>query len=216
MAAKDLKLTVETRSKLGTTGANALRHAGKIPVVLYGHGVAAEHLAIDARAFEDLLHHGGRNAIITLSEGAKTETALVREVATNPVTRRVIHADLQRVSANESIASWLAVVTVGVAIGVKEQGGVMDVITHELEIEGPASKIPENLEIDVANLGISDHITAGDVKLPDGFTMLTPAETIVVSIESSRTERDLEEAAAGPVEAAEPEVIGAKPEGQNG
>ena len=74
----------------------------------------------------------------------------------------------------------------------------MDVVTHELEIEGPANRIPEHLEIDVTELGIHEHVTAGDVKLPEGFKMLTPAETMVVAIEPSRTERELEEAAAGP------------------
>jgi len=216
VAAKELKLAVEPRARLGTTGANALRHAGKIPAVLYGHGVAPAHLALDAHAFEELLHKSGRNAIITLTGGSKTETALVRDVALHPVSRRVLHADLQRVSADESIASELAVVTVGVPRGVREHGGVMDVVVHQLEIVGPASRIPENLEIDVEQLGIHEHVTAGDVKLPEGFKMVTPPETVVVVVEASRTERELEEAAAGPTEAAEPEVIGAKPEAPAG
>ncbi len=214
MANKELKLSVEPRTKVGTTGSNALRHAGKIPAVIYGHGTPPEHLAIDAHAFEDLLHRGGRNAIVTLTGGTKRdETALVRVVQYHPLSRRVIHADLQRVSADETIASKLAVVTVGVPRGIRELGGVMDVVTHELEIEGPANRIPENLEIDVTELGLHEHVTAGDVALPDGFKMLTPADTTVVSIEPSRTERELEEAAGGPTEAAEPEVIGATPEG---
>jgi large subunit ribosomal protein L25 len=215
VATKELNLTIESRAKLGTTGANALRHAGKIPAVLYGHGAAPEHLAIDAHAFEDLLHHGGRNAIVTLTGGARNgETALVRVVQYHPVSHEVIHADLQRVSAKENIGAKLAVVTVGVARGLRELGGVMDVVTHELEVEGPADSIPENIEVDVSELGLHEHIVAADVKLPSGFKMLTPAETIVVSIEPSRTERELEEAAASPAEAPEPEVIGETPAAQ--
>jgi large subunit ribosomal protein L25 len=209
---KELKLSVVQREKLGTTGAKALRKAGKMPAVVYGHGAPPEHVAIESRAFEDILHHGGRNAIITLAGAAlKGETALVREVEIDPVTRRPIHADLLRVSADEAVSAKLPVVTTGVARGVKESGGVMDVITHELEIEGPANGIPEHLEIDVTDLDIHDHLSASDVKLPSGFTMLTPADTVVVAIESSRTERDIEEAAAGPTEAAEPTVVGAEP-----
>ncbi|HEY5427453.1 MAG TPA: 50S ribosomal protein L25 [Candidatus Tumulicola sp.] len=215
MATKELKLSVETRAKVGTTGSNALRHAGKIPAVVYGHGAAPEHIALDAHAFDDLLHHGGRNAIVTLTGGEKrSETALIRVVQYHPVSHRVLHADLQRVSANETIGAKLAVVTVGIARGIKESGGVMDVVTHELEIEGPANAIPENIEIDVTELGLHEHILAGDVKLPSGFKMLTPADTTVVAVEPSRTERDLEEAAAGPGEAAEPQVIGAVPESE--
>jgi len=212
VATKELKLSIETREKLGTTGAQSLRRHGKIPAVVYGHGTAAQHVAIDARAFNDILHHGGRNSIVTLSEGGKKgETALVRELQFDPVTRRVIHADLLRVSADEAVTVELQVVTVGTARGVREQGGVMDVLMHALELEGPANRIPEHLEIDVTELGIHEHINASDVKLPSGFTMVTPGDTVVVAIEASRTERELEEAAAGPTEAAEPQIVGAEP-----
>jgi large subunit ribosomal protein L25 len=210
MDSKELALAVQPRTALGTTSAHALRAAGKIPAVLYGHGAAPQHLAVDARAFADLLHHGGRHAIVTLTGGPRKETALVRTVQYHPVSHRAIHADLQRVSANETIAANLTVVTVGVARGIREAGGVMDVVTHELEIEGPANRIPEHLEIDVSQLGVHEHVTAADVALPDGFAMRTPAETIVVSIEPSRTERDVEEAAAGPSAAPEPEIVGAQ------
>lgn len=210
MASKELTLAVERRSKLGTTGAQALRAAGKVPAVLYGHGVVPEHLALDARAFEELLHKAGRNAIVSLSDGGRArQTALVRQIQRHPVSRRVVHADLQRVSADETIDARLPIVTVGTADGVRNAGGVMDVITHEIEVAGPANKIPENLEVDVSALGIHEHVTAGEIALPAGFRLITPPETTVVSIEPSRTARELEEAAAGPEQAAEPEVIGA-------
>jgi large subunit ribosomal protein L25 len=210
VAKQELQLTVERREKLGTTGSHALRAAGKLPAVLYGHGAAAEHIALDAHAFADLIHRSGRNAIITLTEGGrKRQTAMVRLIQYHPVSRRVIHADLQRVSADEEIAAMLAVITVGVADGVRNAGAVMDVITHEIEVEGPASRIPENLEVDVTALGVHDHVTAGDIALPSGFKLVTPPETLVVTIEPSRTAREVEEAAAGPEATPEPEVIGA-------
>jgi large subunit ribosomal protein L25 len=213
MATKDLKLAIEPRSKTGTTGAQGLRAEGKIPAVIYGHGTAPEHVAIDAHVFEELLHHGGRTGMITLTGGAgKSETALVREIQRHPVSHKVLHADLLRVSANEAVSAERPIVTVGVARGVKDSGGVMDVITHALEIEGPANQIPEHLEVDVTELGLNEHITAGDVKLPAGFRLLTPADQTVVAIEASRTERDIEDAATGPIEVAEPVVIEKKDE----
>lgn len=214
MASKEMTLTVERREKLGTTGANALRRAGKIPAVLYGHGTTPQHLALDLRAFDDLLHHGGRNGIITLAmNGQKSETALVRQVSRNPVTRGIEHVDLQRVSANEAVHASIPLTTTGVARGVKDFGGVMDVLVHELEIEGPANALPDHLEVDVTELGIHQHATAADVKLPKNFKLLTPADTIVVSVEASKTAQHLEEAAAGTgAEQATPEVIGATPE----
>ena len=71
MATKDLKLAIEPRSKTGTTGAQALRADGKIPAVIYGHGTAPEHVAIDAHVFEELLHHGGRTGMITLTRRSR-------------------------------------------------------------------------------------------------------------------------------------------------
>ena len=209
MANKEFQLAVEERAKVGTTGAQALRAAGKVPAVLYGHGVVPEHLALDAHAFDELIHHAGRNAIITLTGASKRQTALIRQIQRHPVSRRIVHADLQRVSADETIVSRLAVVTVGVAEGVRNAGAVMDVITHELEIAGPASRIPEHLEVDVTPLEMNEHVTAGEIALPDGFRLVTPPETVVVAIEPSRTARELEEAAAPAEAPAEPEVIGA-------
>jgi large subunit ribosomal protein L25 len=209
VATKEFNLPVEQRAKLGTTGAQALRMAGKVPAVLYGHGAVPEHIAVDAHAFEEVIHRAGRNAILTLTDGGrKRQTALLREIQRHPVSRRVIHADLQRVSADETIDARLAIVTVGVAEGVRNTGAVMDVITHELEVEGPASRIPEHLEVDVTALGIHDHISAGEIVLPQGFRLLTAPETIVVAIEPSRTARELEEAAAPAEAIPEPEVIG--------
>lgn len=212
MATADLNLSVEKREKPGTTGSNALRRQGKIPAVVYGHGSKPEAIAIDAHAFGELLHHGARQKIVTLKGQGTNETAVVRSLQYHPVSHRILHADFQRVSANESIVATLAVVTAGIAPGVKDSGGVMDVVTHQLEVQGPASQIPEHLEVDVTKLALHEHITAADVQLPNGFTMVTPADTIVVAVEASRTERQLEEAAAGPTAAAEPQVIGASEE----
>jgi large subunit ribosomal protein L25 len=212
VASADLNLSVEKREKPGTTGSNALRRQGKIPAVVYGHGSKPEAIAIDAHAFGELLHHGARQKIVTLKGQGTNETAVVRSLQYHPVNHRILHADFQRVSANESIVATLAVVTAGIAPGVKDSGGVMDVVTHQLEVQGPASQIPEHLEVDVTKLALHEHITAADVQLPNGFTMVTPADTIVVAVEASRTERQLEEAAAGPTAAAEPQVIGASEE----
>ncbi|MDQ2991222.1 MAG: 50S ribosomal protein L25 [Candidatus Eremiobacteraeota bacterium] len=214
MATKqELKLTIEARlGHADSTSARRLRAEGKLPAVLYGHGDAPQHVAVDAKAFDELLHKGGRNGIITLVSGGKIETAMVRDVQRHQVTHKIVHADLQRVSATESIHTKLPIVTVGVAIGVKEFGGVMDIVAHDIEIEGPANRLPEHLEVDVTALGIHDHILAGDVKLPSGFKLLTPADATVVIVEPSKTAQAIEEVDAGIAAVqAEPEVIGEAP-----
>lgn len=210
--AQQLTLTVERREGHGTTKAHALRSAGKIPGVIYGHG-SSEGIAVERRALDDLLHQGGRTGLIELKlDGKKFDTALVRDVQIDPVSRKPIHIDFQRVGANETVHAKLPVTTVGTPDGVRNFSGVMDLVVRELEVEGPANKLPEHLELDVTDLGIHQHITAGEVKLPDGFKMLTPPDTLVVTVESSKTARALEEAELGAsIEQTQPELVG-KPE----
>ena len=212
--AQQLSLTIERREGTGTSTAHKLRAAGKVPGVIYGHG-STEKIAIERRMLDDLLHHGGRTGLIELKLGGKKfDTALVREVQIDPVSRKTIHIDLQRVSANETVRAKLPVTAVGTPDGVRNFGGVMDVVVHELDVEGPANKLPDHLEVDVTQLGIHEHVTANDVKLPNGFKLLTPADTIVVTVEASKTARALEEVeAAVPAPEVQPELVG-KPEAE--
>jgi large subunit ribosomal protein L25 len=214
---KQLTLPVERRARVGTTSAAALRRAGKIPGVVYGHGTEPLHISFEAKVFDDLMHHGGRTGLLTLTlDGRKSDTALVRDVARNPVTRKVVHVDLQRVSEHEDVRATIPLVTVGTPRGVRDFGGVMDVIVHEIEVEGPVDELPDHLEIDVAELGIHQHASAADVKLPPGFKLLEEPDMIVVSVESSKTAQHLEEAAAGATtEQVAPEIIGATPEAES-
>lgn len=211
--AQKLTLTIERRDGAGTTKSRALRREGKIPGILYGHGSDAQAIAFARRALDDILHKGARTSLITLTmDGKRVDTALLREVQIDPVSRRIVHVDLQRVSADETVRTKLPVVTVGTPEGVRSFGGVMDVILHELEVEGPADKLPERIEIEVAELGIHQHITAGEIKLPDQFKMITPEDATVVAVEPSKTEQALEEAAVAAPEQAEPEIVGKESE----
>ena len=212
MPQKDLTLAIERRESAGSTHSRALRCDGKVPAVLYGHGTSPQHIAFEARVFDELLHRGGRSSLITLTmQGKKAETALVRELQRDPLTRKIIHADLQRVSVDEEVHTSVPVVTIGVPIGVREYGGVLDMITRELEISGPVNRLPAQLEVDVTELSIHDHISASQIALPEGFKLLTPGDQTVAAVEASRTAAQLEEAeaaAAAAVEAPQPEVIG--------
>lgn len=211
MANTDLKLSVEHRAAIGTTGVRRLRAAGKVPLVLYGHGSVPEPLAADLRAFEELLVQGGRTGMITLTDDGKAkDTALVREIQRDPVSRKIVHADLLRVSAHENVRTRARIVPTGTSRGVHEFGGVMDVLAHEIEIEGPVDALPSQLEVDVSELGIHEHVVAGDVALPKGFALVTPADTVIIAIEASKTAHQLEEAAAPVLAEAQPEVIGEK------
>ena len=213
MASKEQTLPIERRERTGTSEARRLREAGRIPSVLYGHGTEPVHLSFDARTFSELAAHGGIHGLITLTlNGKKSDTAMVREVQRHPVSHKIAHVDLQRVSAHEAVHAKVPLATVGAARGVKDFAGVMEVLVHEIEVEGPVDELPDRVEVDVSELGIHQHATAAEVKLPKNFKLLTPPDTIVVSVDASKTARLLEEAEApAAVEQAQPEVIG-KPE----
>jgi large subunit ribosomal protein L25 len=205
---KNSNLTVETRSDAGTTAARALRKVGRVPAVLFGHGAAPASISLDAKAFDELLHALGKNSLLNLTIDGKggDTTALVREVQRDPISRRIVHADLQRVSATETVGASLPIVAIGVADGVRNMGGVMDVVLHTIEVEGPANAIPPHIEVDVTDLGLHQHITAGDVKLPPNFKLRMEPGALLISIEPSRTEQQMAEAAvAAPV--AEPAAV---------
>jgi len=194
-------LTFQARSGVGTTSAKATRRAGQIPGVLFGHGSEPVPIAVDARALSTLIASGGQSRIVDATLDGAHESVLLRDIQRHPITYRPITADFQRVSQTEEIQASVPVITVGVALGVRESDGIMDVVTHTLDIKGPAGRLPEQLELNVAELGMGDHITAGDVALPAGFVLVTPRETVVVSIETSRA--NVAEAEPAPVVAAE-------------
>ena len=212
MAKSSDGLAVETRATYGTVASKALRRKGKIPATLYGHGEQPAAIAVDAKAFEELLHGGGRNRLLNLTiDGGSKDTALVRDVQRDPISRRVVHADFQRVGATESVSASLRVVTVGTAEGVRNFGGVMDVIAHTIEVYGPANELPEQIEADVSDLGIHEHLTAGDLKLPPNFSLRVDPGTVIVAIEPSRTESEAAEVPAAAPTAEVPTVAETTP-----
>jgi large subunit ribosomal protein L25 len=207
MATTTNGLDIKTREKTGSTSVAALRKTGFVPGVLFGHGSTPLAIALEAKAFDDLLKAGGKNHLLELTiDGGSRDTALVRDVQRDPITRRVIHADLQRVNATEKITASLPLVTVGVPDGVRNAGGVMDVVVHTIDVTGPANALPEQIEADVTALKVGDHLYASDLKLPSNIQLDFDAHTILVSIEASKTESEAAAAAPEPVAADVPTV----------
>jgi large subunit ribosomal protein L25 len=189
MATQTYALEAHPREKLGSTGAAALRRAGKVPGVLYGHETKPVALALDARALDELLHAGGKNHLLVLTiAGGASDTALIRDVQRDPLSRKIVHVDLQRVSATEEVAASLPLVTVGVADGVRNFGAVMDVIVHAVDVKAPANALPEQIEVDVTALGVGGHVVAGDLVLPPKVKLAMDPHALLISIEPSRTE----------------------------
>ncbi|HVA38087.1 MAG TPA: 50S ribosomal protein L25 [Candidatus Dormibacteraeota bacterium] len=207
-----IELNVQPRNEIGSPGARKLRARGLIPAIVYGHGQIIP-IAFSPNELHDALGgHSPTGVLFTLKGTAgKDVTARLRDFQLDPMNgRRLLHADFQIVTRDESVRAAVTILAVGAAHGVKNFGGILDVVLHQLSVEGPAGQIPEAIEVDVTGLGIGDHLTVGELKLPKGVRALEPPESPVVAVVSSKIERviaEAEEAAAAPAPEQQPEVI---------
>lgn len=197
-------LTVETREWRGSRHARRQRGKGHVPAVLYGHGQETVSLSLPSAELSAALRHGAR--LVDL-KGAVAEKAFIRELQWDTFGLHVLHVDLARVSEDETLRVKVPVELRGSAVGVKE-GGVVDHHMHELEIECRATAIPEKIQVNVNELHLNQAITVADLKLPEGVQVLDEADEIVVQCVPPREEVE----PGADLGAAEPEIIGRKPE----
>jgi len=198
-------LKVEPRPNQGKHHNRRLRRGGSIPAVLYGHGEQSVSLAVAREAFVTAQRHGSR--LVEL-QGAVNESALIRDLQWDTYGVDVLHIDFARVSADERIHVTVAVELRGQAPGARN-GGVIQHLVHQVEIECLAVAIPEKLQVNINHLELKDSITIGQIELPEGTKLLGDPTAIAVQCVEPAAEID---ELAGTVEGAEPEIIGRKAE----
>jgi len=193
-------LAAEVRTEFGKGFARRLRAAGKIPAVVYGHGTEPVHVALPGHETALIIRQA--NALIELSIDGRQELVLVKDVQKDPVRQVVEHIDLIVVKKGEKITVDVPVVVTGESFA----GTIHTLETPALTVEVEATHIPEHLEVSVEGLEDGAHITAADVELPQGATLVTDGETLVVAVSTPRGEvEETEEAAeeSEPSESAE-------------
>lgn len=204
-------LEVEVRRQTGKGAARKLRLAGRVPGVLYGRGIEPVPVAVDVRALERVLQAAaGANILLEVvlrDDGqVRNELAMLQDLQRDVLTRRVIHVDLHRVSLTERVHARVPVVLRGEAPGVRE-GGILEVLRHEVEVSGLPTDLPEHLELDVSNLGLGHSLHVRDLRIPEGVNLLTPADETLVTVLAPAVAP--EEAVSAPEGApAQPEVVG--------
>jgi len=197
-------LPVESRNVQGKRRNRRLRHAGRIPAVLYGHGLENVSLMVPAEELTAVIRHGSR--MVSLS-GAVNESAFIRDLQWDTWGTHILHVDFTRISEHEIVEVRVVVELRGEAPGVRD-GGVVNQHIHEVEIACPASVIPEKLAVNINHLKLNESITLGGLVLPQGAKLLVDdLETIVVECV---VPVELPEGGAGEGAAGEPEVIGSK------
>ena len=166
---EEVTLTAESGRETGSRAARRLRLAGKVPAVLYGHGIDTVSLAVDQRALRNALTgEAGVNALITLDLDGARHLAMARQLQRDPIRGTVHHVDFVVVRRDEVVAADVPVHLVGEATAVLNEDGIIDQQVFNLAIHATPADIPSVIEVDVSGLAIGDSIRVGDVKLPEG------------------------------------------------
>jgi len=204
------------RNTRGKNEARRLRVAGQIPAVVYGaqkagDAPAPEAVAVDPKPFMKILHSSsGLNTLITLKiAGGNDARVLVRNVQLDPISHHLLHADFYRVNMDRKIKVTVPITLKGESRGVKIDGGILDFVHREIEVEVLPADIPNSIEVDVTDLGVGGAIHVRDVAANAAWTPVTDADLMLVHVITIKVaeETPAEGAAAAPAGgAAEPEV----------
>jgi large subunit ribosomal protein L25 len=200
----DFRLVAEPRTEFGKGSARRTRRAGRVPAVLYGHGQDVVHLSLPAREFAAALRNGGTNVLLTIELDGKDQLALTKAVQRDPVTRVHEHVDLLLVRRGEKTTVDVPIIIVGDA--------APDTISnHQLNtvsLEADATNLPGPIEVDITGRTAGNGITAGDLPLPAGATLITDPEALVIGFLGAPTAAELEADLAGDAtEAPEGDVV---------
>jgi large subunit ribosomal protein L25 len=204
-------LEVVRRERFGRNEAIRIRAEGHIPAVLYGGASKPESLTVDPKALLQILHSdSGANTLIALSfEGRKDTRVLIKEYQLHPVTRRLLHADFYRVAMDKELRVTVPIQLTGEARGVKEEGGILDFVHREIEVECLPADIPENITVDVSELMLHDGVRVRDLPVDAKWRPASEGDTLIVHVVAPRAEAEpaVADAAVATAATAEPEVI---------
>ena len=198
-----LTLKAEMRDK--STQADAIRKAGKVPAVFYGKKEASTPIAISKVDFLKVWKEAGESSVVTLETADGTKDSLIQEVDLDPITGTPIHADFYVFEKGHKVEVELPIEFMGVSPAVKDLGGMLVKVLHEIKIEAMPKDLPHNLEVDISTLAnFGDQILAKDIKLPAGVELKENLEEVVALVSAPREEKEEE---AAPVDLSAIEVV---------
>jgi large subunit ribosomal protein L25 len=214
----DAMLEAVKRDGRGKNEANRLRASGRIPAVFYGPGKDGKGpegvaVAVDPKAVMRILHSdSGANTLINLKLDGSETRVMVREYQLDPITHHLLHADFYQLAMDKAIVVTVPVSIRGESKGVKQQGGLLDFVTREIEVECLPTNIPENIVVDVSELMLHEAIRVRDLTVDPKWKAVSDGDTMLVHIVMPKAEEEpaaapADAAAAGAAAPAEPEVI---------
>ena len=200
------------RDRFGKNEAGRMRREGRLPGVLYG-GVASREavpIAVEPKALSRILHsETGANTLITLRVDGESPRVMVKEYQLDPVTHQLLHADFYRVAMDKLITVTVPVTLRGEAPGVKQQGGLLDFVHREVDVECLPADIPEAIEVDISGLMLNQSVRLREVVESVKWKPVSDLDLMLVHVVAPRAEAEPVAAEATEVAAtpAEPEVI---------
>ena len=201
----------ECRDAFGKNASRRIRMKGKIPAILYGEGIDNVALVLDKTdIFQIMRYDTKENTIFRLALGAEERDAMIKALQIDPTTDELVHADLIQIAMDKLIRVSIPIVPVGEAVGVKTEGGFVDLVTRQVDVECLPKDIPEHIEVDISGLHINQSLKVENIPPPAGVRILSELGTVLVLIAMPHKEEVVaevkpEEAAAA--EPKEPELI---------
>jgi len=203
----EVRLSAEPRTEFGKGGARRTRRAGKIPAVIYGHGADPRHVSLPAREFTHAIKHGGANVLLTLDLEGTDQLAIPKAIQRHPIKGVFEHVDLLAVRRGEKVRIDVPLAIVGEMV----RGGLLAQESMTVSVEAEATHLPTSFEVSIDGLGIGSHVTAADVKLPEGSTLVSDPDQVLLLIQEAPTAEQMEAETGVEAEAPEAEA-GAEPE----
>jgi large subunit ribosomal protein L25 len=207
-----IKIKSEIREIFGKNASRRLRREGRLPASLYGTQAENVSLILDKKdIFQILRSEAGENTIFKVSYNSKTQDVMIKEVQTNPATDELLHVDLILIAMDKEIRVTVPFVLTGEAVGVKAEGGFVDFVTREIELECLPKAIPEHIEVDISDLHLHQSVKVEELSLPEGAKWVSDPETVIAMIHAQAKEEvvvaEEEEEEEIITEGEEPEVI---------
>ncbi len=209
-----LVVEVESRHRFGKEVNRKLRAEGLIPAIVYGEKKDPVPISVDPKEITGIIRsHAGINTIFGLKvKGTRgTENVMIKDYQLEPVEHLLLHVDLIRVAMDQALSLTVHIELKGTALGVKQQGGILDFVSRTVEISCLPTDIPDSILVDVSDLDVGNLIRAAELELPNRVTLESEPGVVIAHVIPPRGEVEDEEEAAAPSEeeekAAEPELI---------
>ncbi|MFC5449357.1 50S ribosomal protein L25 [Paenibacillus aestuarii] len=177
-----VSLQAEVRKQATKAEIKQLRAEGKIPAVVYGKKTAATILTVNLKDLQAVLRQNPHAIIDLAISGSKNQPVMITEIQRNPLNRRELyHIDFHQINMDEPIKTVVALEFTGDAIGARE-GGIMQILMHDIEIRCMPSQVPASIQVDVSNLGLGDNLHASQITIPAGIELKSDPNDILVTI----------------------------------